>query len=69
MEEGLLSVGEKSGIEAIEAFVLLDLIGASNPTFHDMFAATTALFQRIVKIGGCLCGCVYVFMLCLFAIA
>ena len=49
---GLLSVGGRSGVEAIEAFVLLDLIGASSPSFHDMFADTTVLFQRIVKIGG-----------------
>lgn len=47
---GLLSVGDKTGLEAITAFVLLDLIGASRPNFHDMFSDGTQLFQRIVKI-------------------
>ena len=34
-----------------EAFILLDLIGAANPTFHDMFRETTHLFQRLARIG------------------
>ena len=34
-----------------EAFVLLDLIGAADPTFHDMFRETTHLFQRLARIG------------------
>ena len=52
-EGGLFSVGDKTGIEAIEAFVLFDLIGSTipYPSFHDMFSSTTSLFQRIVKIG------------------
>ena len=50
--DGLLSVGGKTGVQAIHAFILLDLIGASNPSFHDQFSDSTVLFQRIVKIGG-----------------
>lgn len=34
-----------------EAFILLDLIGAANPTFHDMFTETTNLYQRLSRIG------------------
>ena len=54
LPNGLLSVNGKSGIEAMEAFVLLDLIGSVNPhpTFHDFFQDTTNLFQRFVKIGN-----------------
>ena len=51
---GLLSVNGKSALEAMEAFVLLDLIGSTSPwpTFYDMYHETTGnLFQRIVKIG------------------
>lgn len=50
---GLLSVNGKTGIEAMEAFVLLDLIGAMepHPTFHDIYPETTNLFQKLVKIG------------------
>ena len=50
---GLLSVGEKSALDAMEAFVLLDLIGSTRPwpTFLDMYPETTDLFQRMVKIG------------------
>lgn len=47
---GLLSVGDKSALEAMEAFMLLDLIGAANPTFHDMFTETTNLHQRLSRI-------------------
>lgn len=52
-QDGLLSVNGKTGIEAMEAFVLLDLIGSTepHPTFHDFFQDTTNLFQRFVKIG------------------
>lgn len=51
--DGLLSVNGKTGIQAMEAFVLLDLIGSTNPhpAFHDFFQDTTNLFQRFVKIG------------------
>ena len=50
---GLLSVNGKSALEAMEAFVLLDLIGSTRPwpNFYDMYHETTNLFQRIVKIG------------------
>lgn len=50
---GLLSVDGKSALEAMEAFVLLDLIGSTNPwpKFYDMYHETTNLFQRIIKIG------------------
>ena len=50
---GLLSVNGKTGIEALEAFVLLDLIGSMNPhpVFHDNYRETTDLFQKLVKIG------------------
>ena len=41
-----------------EAFILLDLIGAANPTFHDMFTETTNLYQRFSRIG------MYVYMSC-----
>ena len=53
MRDGLLSVGNKSGVEAMEAFILLDLIGSTNPypVFHDHFAVTSNLFQRFAKIG------------------
>ena len=34
-----------------EAFMLLDLIGAANPTFHDMFSDTTNIYQRLSRIG------------------
>lgn len=51
--DGLLSVNGKTGIEALEAFILLDLIGSTNPhpVFHDRYQDTTNLFQRLVKIG------------------
>lgn len=51
--DGLLSVNGKTGIQALEAFVLLDLIGSTNPhpSFHDGFGDTTNLFQKLVKIG------------------
>lgn len=51
---GLLSVNGKSGLEAMEAFVLLDLIGSTkpHPVFHDFFQQTTNLFQRFVNIGA-----------------
>lgn len=50
---GLLSVSGKTGIQALEAFVLLDLIGSTDPhpVFHDSFGDTTNLFQKLVKIG------------------
>ena len=50
---GLLSVNGKTGLEAMEAFVLLDLIGSVNPhpVFHNFFQETSNLFQRFVKIG------------------
>ena len=49
----LLSVGDKNALEAMEAFVLLDLIGSTQPwpNFYDMYHETTDLFQRIVKTG------------------
>ena len=51
--DGLLSVNGKTGIQALEAFVLLDLIGSTDPhpSFHDKHSDTTNLFQRLVKIG------------------
>ena len=51
--DGLLSVNGKSALEAMEAFMLLDLIGSTRPwpNFYDMYHETTNLFQRIVKIG------------------
>ena len=51
--DGLLNVNGKSGVEAMEAFILLDLIGSINPypSFHDHFSDTTNVFQRIFKIG------------------
>lgn len=48
---GLLSVGDKTGLEAISTFVLLDLIGAAQPSFHDSHESGTKLFQRMVSIG------------------
>lgn len=50
---GLLSVNGKTGLEALEAFILLDLIGSVNPhpSFHDNHEDTTNLFQKLVKIG------------------
>ena len=50
---GLFSVGTKTGLEAIEAFVLLDLIGSTSPwpTFYNMYHETSDLFQRLVKAG------------------
>ncbi len=48
---GLLSVNGKTGLEAMEAFVLLDLIGASRPQFRNYFQETDNLFQKLVKIG------------------
>lgn len=52
-KEGLFSVGTKSGLEAIEAFVLLDLIGSTSPwpTFYNMYQETSDMFQRLVKTG------------------
>ena len=52
-QDGLLSVNGKTGIEAMEAFILLDLIGSTkpHPKFHDFFQDTTNLFQRFAKIG------------------
>lgn len=47
----LLGVEDKNGLQAMTAFVLLDLIGAANPSFHDMFEPGSQLFQRMVKIG------------------
>lgn len=51
--DGLLSVNGKTGIQALEAFVLLDLIGSTDPhpAFHDGYVETTNLFQQFVKIG------------------
>lgn len=37
-------------IDNIDALVLLDLIGAANPTFYNYFPATVPLFQRLVEI-------------------
>ncbi len=51
MADGFLGVGSKNGLEVMTAFVLLDLIGASRPSFHDQFSAGSQLFQRMVKIG------------------
>ena len=53
VREGLLSVNGKTGVEAMEAFILLDLIGSTkpHPSFHDHFSNTTNLFQRMFKIG------------------
>lgn len=50
---GLFSVGTKSGLETIEAFVLLDLIGSTSPwpMFYNMYHETSDLFQRLVKTG------------------
>ena len=52
-ENGLLSVNGKTGIEAIETFILLDLIGSTDPhpSFHDHFSKTTDIFQKFTKIG------------------
>ncbi len=55
-DAGLLSVNEKKGVEAMEAFILLDLIGATNPSFHDTHSQSTVLFQRMVKIGMPFCN-------------
>lgn len=54
-EGGLLSVGTKSGLEAMEAFMLLDLIGSTDPwpTFYNMYRDTSDLYQRLVKAGQC----------------
>lgn len=51
-DDGLLGVSGKSALEAMEAFMLLDLIGSTDPypAFHDMYSAGSALFQRLVKI-------------------
>ncbi|XP_064402831.1 glutaminyl-peptide cyclotransferase-like isoform X2 [Halichondria panicea] len=46
----LLSVEDNNGLEAMTAFVLLDLIGAASPSFHDMYEPGSQLFQRMVKI-------------------
>lgn len=37
-------------IDQIDALVLLDLIGAANPTFYNYFRPTVPLFQRMVEI-------------------
>lgn len=49
---GLLSVNGKTGIQALEAFVLLDLIGSTepHPVFHDTYEETTNMFQKLVNI-------------------
>ncbi|CAI8006090.1 Glutaminyl-peptide cyclotransferase [Geodia barretti] len=49
-DTSLLSVGDKTALQAMEAFVLLDLIGAQNPTFHNMFESTTNLYGRLARI-------------------
>ena len=51
--DGLLSVEGKSALQAMEAFVLLDLIGSTRPwpTFYNMYQTTNDLFQRLVKTG------------------
>jgi glutaminyl-peptide cyclotransferase len=49
-ENGLLSVGDKTGLKAIEYFVLLDLIGAANPRFYDQWPVSSVVFQRFVRI-------------------
>ena len=53
VEGGLLSVGDKTGIEAMEAFILLDLIGSTDPhpVFHNHYEPSSNLFQRMAKIG------------------
>ena len=38
-------------INVQEYFVLLDLIGAERPLFYDNFVESSAIFQRLVKIG------------------
>eukprot|EP00731_Ephydatia_muelleri_P027429 Em0019g302a len=47
---GMLSVAGKTAIEAMDAFILLDLIGSSNPKFYNMFPETSDLFMRFSKI-------------------
>ena len=51
--DGLLSVEDKSALEAMEAFVLLDLIGSTRPwpTFYNMYHSTNDLFLRLAKTG------------------
>ena len=33
--------------------MLLDLIGAASPSFHNMFTETTNLYDRLARIGTC----------------
>jgi glutaminyl-peptide cyclotransferase len=49
---GPYSVNGKTGIEAINAFMLLDLIGSDrpHPTFYDMYQAGSKIFDRLKKI-------------------
>lgn len=53
VRDGLLSVNNKTGIEAMEAFILLDLIGSTRPypSFHNHFPDTSNLFKRFAKTG------------------
>ncbi len=46
-------MGDRSGIGALEAFILFDLIGSTQPypAFHDHFEDTTNIFQRIARVG------------------
>ena len=45
--------------------MLLDLIGAASPSFHNMFTETTNLYDRLARIGTCMyvyyttCTCMY----------
>ncbi|XP_065883220.1 glutaminyl-peptide cyclotransferase-like isoform X2 [Dysidea avara] len=49
-DNGLLSIGAKTGIKAMEAMVLLDLIGAKLPAFQNFFDETRPLYEQLAKI-------------------
>lgn len=40
-----------SELDRIDAFILLDLLGAPNPRFYNFFGETSSLYSRLVKIG------------------
>lgn len=47
-------MNQLNDINKIDALILLDLIGAANPTFYNYFPQTIPLFRRFVAIENAL---------------
>ncbi|XP_077994633.1 glutaminyl-peptide cyclotransferase-like isoform X2 [Glandiceps talaboti] len=50
MATTMMPDGKNTHLDAMDVFILLDLIGYSNPVFHNHYSATSVHFQRMENI-------------------